>query len=89
MNLHFKQIKEKVYSEINVSNLSVTKLYSFVLDLLGNEKETDSFMLDDKFGGFTPGELNIAKRRLLKGKNDLSFLNMNKKNINTSDCTSR
>ena len=78
--MNYQLIKEKVYSEINIRSLTDTKIYGFVFTLLKDEHKTDSFLLDDNFGGFTPGQLNRAKARLLKSNSGLDFLNIAKQN---------
>ncbi|MDY0277161.1 MAG: hypothetical protein RBQ97_03655 [Acholeplasma sp.] len=59
--MDFKIVKSKVISEIDVRNMTETKIYKFVLGILKDKQLTKNFMLSE---GFTNGQLNKIEKTI-------------------------
>lgn len=77
MDYDYHRAREIIKSEINVSSMTLSSIYRFALKEIfnNNVKETEKFLLDPNFGGYTTYEI----RKVKKNRSKAARFNINKR----------
>lgn len=67
-----KIIKDKLVSELNINDLSNTKIFNFVDSITNDLVDTISFLAIE---GYLPGEIKKMGRRVISGKTIEEYFN--------------